>query len=172
MSLSNEPTGCRWQKCGFIRHHCRLGRESHLYRTWNRTEILHPRRPKVRSLGPTYRFSAFPKPANQNSMSQVTITLKNQGDEAYKPKEFGKSIVITRQFNVNGGSSWKIKSRDGKLISTKKDELAAICDHMNIQVDNPMNVLTQGVWLFFPFCCIFTLPDLTWIGYWLTSFFL
>ena len=26
----------------------------------------------------------------------------------------------------------------------KRDELSAICDHMNIQVDNPMNVLTQG----------------------------
>lgn len=35
-------------------------------------------------------------------------------------------------------------SKDGTLISNKRDELAAICDHMNIQVDNPMNVLTQG----------------------------
>lgn len=74
----------------------------------------------------------------------MTITLKNQGDEAYKPNEFGKSIVITRRFTKEGNSSWKIKSKDGKVISTKKDELAAICDHMNIQVDNPMNVLTQG----------------------------
>jgi chromosome segregation ATPase len=78
-------------------------------------------------------------------VSQVTITLKNQGDEAYKPKEFGKSIVITRKFSKEGSSSWKIQSKDGKIVSTKKDELAAICDHMNIQVDNPMNVLTQGV---------------------------
>lgn len=39
-------------------------------------------------------------------------------------------------------------SKDGTLISNKRDELAAICDHMNIQVDNPMNVLTQGkVWV-------------------------
>ena len=77
-------------------------------------------------------------------VSEVTITIKNQGEEAYKPKEYGKSIVITRRFTKEGGSSWKIKSKDGKVISTKKDELAAICDHMNIQVDNPMNVLTQG----------------------------
>lgn len=35
-------------------------------------------------------------------------------------------------------------SKDGSLISNKRDEVAAICDHMNIQVDNPMNVLTQG----------------------------
>ncbi|KAH7914281.1 P-loop containing nucleoside triphosphate hydrolase protein [Hygrophoropsis aurantiaca] len=75
--------------------------------------------------------------------SEVTISLKNQGEEAYKPKEYGKSIVITRKFTKEGSSSWKIKSKDGRVISTKKDELAAICDHMNIQVDNPMNVLTQ-----------------------------
>jgi len=37
-----------------------------------------------------------------------------------------------------------IKGKDGKVISTKKQGLATICDHMNIQVDNPMNVLTQG----------------------------
>lgn len=30
------------------------------------------------------------------------------------------------------------------MISTKRDELSKICDHMNIQVDNPMNILTQG----------------------------
>ncbi|KAH7885235.1 P-loop containing nucleoside triphosphate hydrolase protein [Phlebopus sp. FC_14] len=57
--------------------------------------------------------------------AEVTISLKNQGEEAYRPKD------------------WKIMTKDGVAISTKKDELAAICDHMNIQVDNPMNVLTQ-----------------------------
>ncbi|KAJ7625351.1 P-loop containing nucleoside triphosphate hydrolase protein [Mycena polygramma] len=75
--------------------------------------------------------------------SEVTISLKNQGEEAYKPKDYGSSIVITRRFTKEGSSSWKIKSKDGRVVSTKKDELAAICDHMNIQVDNPMNVLTQ-----------------------------
>jgi structural maintenance of chromosomes protein 6 len=80
----------------------------------------------------------------QHSAAEVIISLKNQGEEAYKPKEYGKSIVIARKFNREGSSSWKIKSKDGHVISTKKDELSAICDHMNIQVDNPMNVLTQG----------------------------
>lgn len=76
--------------------------------------------------------------------SEITISLKNQGEEAYKPKEYGKSIIVTRKFTKDGSSSWKIKSKDGKVISTKRDELSAICDHMNIQVDNPMNVLSQG----------------------------
>lgn len=75
----------------------------------------------------------------------MTISLKNQGEEAFKPQEYGKSIVITRKFTKEGSSSWKIQSKDGRVISTKKDELSAICDHMNIQVDNPMNVLTQGM---------------------------
>ncbi|OJA17188.1 hypothetical protein AZE42_00230 [Rhizopogon vesiculosus] len=75
--------------------------------------------------------------------SEITISLKNQGEEAYKPKDYGKSIIVTRKFTKDGSSSWKIKSKDGKVISTKRDELSAICDHMNIQVDNPMNVLSQ-----------------------------
>lgn len=78
------------------------------------------------------------------SKAEVTIVIKNQGEEAYKPKEYGRSIVIRRAFTRDGSSSWKIMSKDGTLISNKRDELAAICDHMNIQVDNPMNVLTQG----------------------------
>ncbi|TFK73649.1 P-loop containing nucleoside triphosphate hydrolase protein [Pluteus cervinus] len=76
-------------------------------------------------------------------VSEVSISLKNKGEEAYKPQEYGHSIVITRRFTKDGSSSWKIKSKDNRVVSTKKEELAAICDHMNIQVDNPMNVLTQ-----------------------------
>ncbi|KAF9777990.1 P-loop containing nucleoside triphosphate hydrolase protein [Thelephora terrestris] len=75
--------------------------------------------------------------------SEVTITLKNRGDEAFKHDLYGDSIVITRKFDFKGSSTYKIKSKDGVLISNKKEELSAICDHMNIQVDNPMNVLTQ-----------------------------
>jgi chromosome segregation ATPase len=78
------------------------------------------------------------------SAAEVTIQLKNQGEEAYKYDLYGDSIVITRRFTKEGASSYKIKSRDGKIVSTKREELSAICDHMNIQVDNPMNVLTQG----------------------------
>ena len=78
------------------------------------------------------------------SAAEVSIHLKNQGDEAFKHDLYGDSIVITRRFTKEGASSYKIKSKDGKLVSTKREDLSAICDHMNIQVDNPMNVLTQG----------------------------
>ncbi|KAG6888731.1 hypothetical protein C0995_006383 [Termitomyces sp. Mi166 len=75
--------------------------------------------------------------------SEVTIYLKNQGEEAYKPEEYGKSIIVTRRFTKEGSSTWKIKgTKSSHTISAKKEELAAICDHMNIQVDNPLNTLT------------------------------
>ncbi|KAK0235306.1 P-loop containing nucleoside triphosphate hydrolase protein [Armillaria nabsnona] len=77
------------------------------------------------------------------SVAEVIIHLKNHGEEAYKPHEYGKTIVIVRRFTKDGSSTWKIQSKAGKVISAKRDELSAICDHMNIQVDNPMNVLTQ-----------------------------
>ncbi len=71
------------------------------------------------------------------------MTIKNQGEDAYRHKDYGDSIVISRRFNKTGSSSYRIQSKDGRIISTKREELSNICDHMNIQVDNPMNILTQ-----------------------------
>ena len=80
----------------------------------------------------------------------MTITLKNDGDDAYKPDLFGKRIHITRRFTIQGASSYKILSDQKVVISTKKADLDDICDHMSIEVDNPLNVLTQGssLWIF------------------------
>ncbi|KAF9649912.1 P-loop containing nucleoside triphosphate hydrolase protein [Thelephora ganbajun] len=75
--------------------------------------------------------------------SEVTITLKNRGDEAYKHDIYGDSIIISRRFDIKGSSTYKIKAKDGTMVSHKREDLSSICDHMNIQVDNPMNVLTQ-----------------------------
>ena len=75
------------------------------------------------------------------------MMLKNQGEEAYRHNIYGDSIIITRRFTADGGSSYSITSKSGKKVSNKREELSAICDHMNIQVDNPMNILTQGATL-------------------------
>ena len=74
----------------------------------------------------------------------MSVTIKNRGPEAYKHDQFGDSIIITRRFTKDGSSSYKIKAKDGKMVSNKREDLTAICDHMNIQVDNPLNILTQG----------------------------
>ncbi|KAF6106337.1 structural maintenance of chromosomes 6 [Phyllostomus discolor] len=44
---------------------------------------------------------------------------------------------------MDGSRSFKLKSQTGAVVSAKKEELIAILDHFNIQVDNPVSVLTQ-----------------------------
>ncbi|KAF9362198.1 Structural maintenance of chromosomes protein 6 [Mortierella sp. NVP85] len=77
------------------------------------------------------------------SQAEVRLQLRNRGPDAYKPEIYGESIIIERRISKEGASGYKIKSSQGKTIATKRDELSNICDHMNIQVDNPMNVLSQ-----------------------------
>lgn len=52
---------------------------------------------------------------------------------------------MERNFNRDSSSGYKLKSKQGKIISSKKDELDEICDYFGLQVDNPMNVLTQDL---------------------------
>ncbi|KIJ26662.1 hypothetical protein M422DRAFT_55402 [Sphaerobolus stellatus SS14] len=67
----------------------------------------------------------------------------NQGEEAYKHELYGDRIIITRRFTVDGASSYKIKTSDLRVVSTRRDELTAICDSMSIQIDNPLTILNQ-----------------------------
>ncbi|KAG4304636.1 hypothetical protein PORY_002029 [Pneumocystis oryctolagi] len=75
--------------------------------------------------------------------SSVTIMLKNTGQDAYMHDVYGDTIIIERRFTKESGGGYKIKSFDNRVISTKREELNAINDHMGLQVDNPMTVLTQ-----------------------------
>lgn len=81
---------------------------------------------------------------NASSVAEVAITLKNQGPKAYKPEDYGESIVIKRRFTKGEPSTWGIGNKAGKIVATKQEEVSAIRNHMNIQVDNPMNVIAQG----------------------------
>jgi chromosome segregation ATPase len=59
--------------------------------------------------------------------------------------EFGKSIIVERVFSKSGASGFKIKNEAGRIVSTKKADLDAITDFFNLQIDNPMNVLSQDM---------------------------
>ncbi|XP_015279257.1 PREDICTED: structural maintenance of chromosomes protein 6 [Gekko japonicus] len=78
----------------------------------------------------------------QNS-ADVSITLRNRGEDAFKPELYGDTITVNQHISLEGHRSYKLKSSTGALISSKKEELTAILDHFNIQVDNPVSVLTQ-----------------------------
>ena len=85
----------------------------------------------------------FIKEGKESSMIQVKI--KNQGSGAFMQEVFGDSIVVERHFNKTGASGFKIKSITGRLISAKRSMLEDICDHFSLQIENPMNVLTQDL---------------------------
>lgn len=64
---------------------------------------------------------------------------------AYQHDVYGDSIIVERHFSRSGGSNFKLKSSTGKIISTRKGDLDEICDYYALQIDNPMNVLTQDM---------------------------
>ncbi|KAL5332680.1 hypothetical protein BJX70DRAFT_404329 [Aspergillus crustosus] len=75
----------------------------------------------------------------------IVVRIKNHGDGAYLPDDFGNSIIVERHFTKSGSSNFKIKSENGRIISTKRAELDAIIDHFTLQFENPMNVLSQDM---------------------------
>uniref|UniRef100_A0A4W4GGL2 Structural maintenance of chromosomes protein 6 n=1 Tax=Electrophorus electricus TaxID=8005 RepID=A0A4W4GGL2_ELEEL len=77
------------------------------------------------------------------SSAEVTVKLKNRGSDAYKGDIYRDSICIEQRITSDGCRTCKIKSKTGQIISTKKEELTAILDHFNIQVDNPVSILNQ-----------------------------
>ncbi|KAJ2161894.1 Structural maintenance of chromosomes protein 6 [Coemansia sp. RSA 552] len=78
--------------------------------------------------------------------SVVRVQLRNQGPDAYMPELFGSSVVVERQINSSGSatSQFRVKNGDtGETVSRKKETVVAVTDHMAIQVDNPINILSQ-----------------------------
>lgn len=74
---------------------------------------------------------------------QVSVQLRNRGSDAFKHSEYGDSIIIERRITTDGGSSYKLKSRKGKVVSTQRIQVEQIVDQFNIQVDNPVSLLNQ-----------------------------
>ncbi|EXJ95687.1 hypothetical protein A1O1_00810 [Capronia coronata CBS 617.96] len=75
--------------------------------------------------------------------ARILCKIKNQGDHAYMPELYGNTIQVERYFSRAGTSGFKLKSEKGRIISTRKFDLEEICDHMMLQIDNPMTVLSQ-----------------------------
>ncbi|OCL01941.1 putative DNA repair protein Rad18 [Glonium stellatum] len=85
----------------------------------------------------------FIKEGRESAM--LSVQLKNQGSSAYKPEIYGKSIIVERHFSKSGASGFKIKNAKDKIISIRKSDLEDITDAFALQLDNPMNVLTQDM---------------------------
>lgn len=75
--------------------------------------------------------------------SSIQVKLKNQGEGAYQPEQYGESIIVERYFSKNGTSGFKLKSALGRLISTKRRDVDELVEYFCLQMDNPLNVLSQ-----------------------------
>ncbi|XP_061756608.1 structural maintenance of chromosomes protein 6-like isoform X2 [Nerophis ophidion] len=83
------------------------------------------------------------------SSADVSITLRNKGRDAYKSDVYGQAIIIDLRITRDGARTYKLKSKTGHIISTKKEELDSMLDNFNIQVNNPVSVLTQEMSKYF-----------------------
>ena len=79
----------------------------------------------------------------EEEQANLTVKLKNEGVDAYQPDLYGDSIIVERHFSRSGSSGYRLKNAMGRTISTKKGDVDDIIEYFNLQVDNPMNVLTQ-----------------------------
>ncbi|KAK0610496.1 hypothetical protein B0T17DRAFT_116000 [Bombardia bombarda] len=73
----------------------------------------------------------------------LAVKIKNQGQDAYKQDVYGDSIIVERHFSRSGTSGFKVKTALGQTFSTKKQEVEEIVEYYALQVDNPLNVLSQ-----------------------------
>jgi structural maintenance of chromosomes protein 6 len=75
--------------------------------------------------------------------ARLIVKIKNQGHDAYRPEVYGESIIVERHFTKKGTSGFKVKSATGQVITNKKQEIEEIVEYYALQVDNPLNVLSQ-----------------------------
>ncbi|XP_008299657.1 structural maintenance of chromosomes protein 6 [Stegastes partitus] len=83
------------------------------------------------------------------SSADVSITLRNKGRDAYKPEVYGPAIIIDLRITREGLRTYKLRGKSAQVVSTKKEELISILDNFNIQVNNPVSVLTQEMSKYF-----------------------
>ncbi|KAI8874481.1 P-loop containing nucleoside triphosphate hydrolase protein [Ramicandelaber brevisporus] len=84
------------------------------------------------------RLSSFVREGASRAI--IKVCIRNKGRDAFQPAVFGETIIVER---IIEGSQYKIRNSGNKIISNKREALSAICDHMAIQVDNPLTVLNQ-----------------------------
>lgn len=73
----------------------------------------------------------------------LKVRIKNQGRSAYKPDEFGSSIIVERHFSRSGASGYNLRNAQGKVLSSSRRDVDDMLDYFALALDNPMNVLTQ-----------------------------
>uniref|UniRef100_A0A915IM67 Rad50/SbcC-type AAA domain-containing protein n=1 Tax=Romanomermis culicivorax TaxID=13658 RepID=A0A915IM67_ROMCU len=82
---------------------------------------------------------------NDCNAAEISVILSNAGSDAFEPETFGRKIVVERKISKAGGGSYKMKSESGNVVYEKRDHLTRMLQHFNIQLENPVTMLTQDV---------------------------
>ncbi|ORY79506.1 P-loop containing nucleoside triphosphate hydrolase protein [Protomyces lactucae-debilis] len=77
------------------------------------------------------------------SQATIIIVMRNKGEDAFLPKQYGDRIIVERKFKLDGSGSYALKSSGGTRYGSRKEDLDQLCDHFGLQIDNPMNILSQ-----------------------------
>ena len=95
----------------------------------------------------TKRFSRIQDFVQKGSRQAVIqITLRNEGDDAYKPEVYGKAITFKRTITDRGASAVSLlgeNSHTKKKQRQAREEGKRILRGFNISVDNPIVILQQ-----------------------------
>lgn len=75
--------------------------------------------------------------------AEIKLALKNEGIDAYQPDVYGARIIVKRTFTRSGSSGYKLLNENGRIVSTKRADLDDLVEYFQMQIDNPMNILTQ-----------------------------
>lgn len=77
------------------------------------------------------------------SAATIEVHLTNDGGDSYERERYGDKIIVVRHITSSGTSTYKLQNANGRTLSTSRTELLKMALFMNIQVDNPVCVMTQ-----------------------------
>ena len=77
------------------------------------------------------------------NFAKLEVTIRNMGPDALDVESYGNSITVERTINAGGSAPFKIKNQWGKDVGSSRDQLTRITDHFNIDVENPIVVMSQ-----------------------------
>lgn len=90
-----------------------------------------------------FYFSRLELIKTGEASATIEVHLSNDGYDCYEKEKFGNKIIVIRHVSASGSSTYKLKNERGDVVSTKRADLLKLVFYMNIQVDNPVCVLTQ-----------------------------
>ncbi|CAF4297799.1 unnamed protein product, partial [Rotaria magnacalcarata] len=97
---------------------------------------------QARTTGRTTNVQSFIRKGDTHA--ELSITLANEGAEAYKPEIYGKNIHIIQRIGAKQ-SSYKILGENRQVISTRKETIDEINQALSISPENPLCVLHQEI---------------------------